>query len=69
MRYSDGKLTIDSKEPNFSRYLEFLNGEVRYNALKIKDEEKASELFQENLEQSKKRYEFYKKIVDNQEAK
>lgn len=67
MRYDSEKLTIDSKEPNFDKYEEFLEGEVRYNALKLKDPEIASELFEKNLEASKRRYAYYKKWIENQE--
>ena len=30
------ELFIDSKEPDFEKYHEFLNGEVRYNSLVLK---------------------------------
>ncbi len=66
MRYIDGTLTIDSKEPNFDKYGEFLNGEVRYNALKIKNPEYAMKLMEQNRQQAKKRYAYYKEIVDAQ---
>ena len=64
MRYvpEEDKLYVDSKEPDFEKYDEFLSHEVRYNALKIKDENLAKILLEENKETSKKRYEYYKKL-------
>ena len=63
MRY-DGTYHIDSKEPDFTKYETFLNNEVRFNALKIKDEKLAQELFKEQKENAIKRYEYYKKISE-----
>ena len=67
MRYNpdEEKLYIDSKEPNFELYDEFLNNEVRYNSLKIKDEKLASELLKINKENAIKRYEYFNKIKSN----
>lgn len=67
MRYKDGLLTIDSKEPDFLKYKDFLLGEVRYKALEIKDENLAAKLMDEDMEYAKKRYMYYKNIVANQE--
>ena len=57
------KLYIDSKEPDFDRYEEFLNNEVRFKALKIKDEKLAQELLNLQKENAIKRYNYYKKLV------
>lgn len=57
------KLYLDSKEPNFDKYEEFLNNEVRFKALKIKDEKLASELLELQKRNAIKRYEYYKKLV------
>lgn len=62
MRY-DGELHLDSGEPNFEKYEEFLNNEVRFNALKIKDSTLADELLSEQKDYAKKRYEYYKNIT------
>lgn len=62
MRYSDGLLTIDSKEPNFDKYEEFLDGETRYNALKIKNPSLAKKLLNENKIEAIKKYEVYVKL-------
>ncbi len=65
MRYQPEKelLVIDSKEPEFNRYEELLDNEVRYNSLKIKDAKLASELMKINKENAIKRYEYYKNIA------
>ncbi len=62
MRYKpeEGKLYLDSKEPDFSRYYEFLENETRYHALKIKDENLANELLEINKQNAIKRYKEYK---------
>ena len=63
MRY-DGLYHIDSKEPDFNKYETFLDNEVRFNALKIKDKELASKLLESQKENAKNRYEYYKKISE-----
>ena len=64
MRYNpeEEKLYIDSKEPDFNIYDEFLNNEVRYNSLKLKNENLAKELLEINKGNAIKRYEYYKKL-------
>ena len=57
------KLYIDSKEPDFSKYEEFLDNEVRFKALKIKDEKLAKELLNLQKENAIKRYNYYKKLL------
>lgn len=64
MRYKDNVLTIDSKEPNYEKYDEFLDGETRYNALKLKNPELASISLSKNKENAMKRYEFYKNLSE-----
>ena len=61
MRHNE-KTYIDSKEPNFQKYEEFLDNEVRFNALKIKDKELADKLLNEQKENAIKKYEYYKKV-------
>lgn len=65
MRYipEEDKLVIDSKEPDFSRYHEFLENEVRFNALKIKDKALAEELLNKQKDNAIKRYNYYKKLI------
>ncbi len=69
MRYiPDTKnLVIDSKEPDFTKYEELLNNEVRYNALKIKDENLAKELLEQEINYAKERYNYYKRFDENEE--
>ncbi|MGN1337973.1 MAG: pyruvate:ferredoxin (flavodoxin) oxidoreductase [Candidatus Coprovivens sp.] len=61
MRYNPetNKLSIDSREPNFDKYEELLNNEVRYNSLIKKDPEAAKEMLELNKEEAKKRYNYY----------
>ena len=63
MRYKEGKLEIDSKEPNFEKYEDFLNNEVRYNSLKLKDEGASKELLETQKNNAKERYEYYKNLI------
>ena len=64
MRYKpeEEKLYLDSKEPNFDLYDEFLDHEVRYHSLKLKDENLAKVLLEDNKETAKNRYHYYKKL-------
>ena len=57
------KFSLDSKEPKLESYQEFLDGEVRYNALKRANPEKAEKLFAINEQEAKERYEYLKKLV------
>jgi len=58
-----GKFTLDSKEPKMEGYKDFLNGEVRYNALARFNPEKAEVMFAQNEREAKERYEYLKKLV------
>jgi pyruvate-ferredoxin/flavodoxin oxidoreductase len=58
-----GKFTLDSKEPNQENYKEFLDGEVRYNALKRANPEKAERLYAQNEKEAMERYAYLKKLV------
>ncbi len=40
---------LDSKEPDFSKHADFLNGEVRYSSLALKDKARAAKLQEMNL--------------------
>ncbi|BFK65857.1 pyruvate:ferredoxin (flavodoxin) oxidoreductase [Dorea formicigenerans] len=57
------KFTLDSKEPKKEGYQEFLDGEVRYNALMRANPEKAQRLFTKNEQEAMERYEYLKKLV------
>ena len=56
------KFTLDSKEPT-GDYQAFLDGEVRYNALKRANPEKAEKLFAKNEAEAKERYAYLKKLI------
>ena len=51
--------TLDSKEPDWSKYQEFLNNEVRYASLKKSFPEEARILFAKNEEDAKWKYNNY----------
>ena len=57
------KFTLDSKEPKLEGYKDFLNGEVRYNALARSNPEKAEAMFAQNEAEAKERYEYLKKLI------
>ena len=57
------KFTLDSKEPNLELYKDFLNGEVRYNALARSYPDKAEVMFAQNEAEAKERYEYLKKLI------
>ena len=61
MRYNpdEEKLTIDSKEPDFSKYKEFLENERRYKTLIEKEPDLAKELLDSQISFAKKRYMYY----------
>lgn len=69
MRYKpeDERLYIDSKTPEFNKYQEFLQREVRYRSLMLKNKEMANELLKNNQETAMKRYSFYEKMVKKEE--
>ena len=56
------KFILDSKAPTES-YREFLDGEVRYNALKRVNPERAEELFAQSEAYAKERYEYLNKLI------
>ena len=58
------KFSLDSKEPKEEGYQAFLDGEVRYNALKRSNPEKAARLFAQNEKEAMERYDYLKKLVD-----
>jgi pyruvate-ferredoxin/flavodoxin oxidoreductase len=54
---------LDSKEPEWSKFQEFLNGEVRYTSLKKSFPAVADELFASAEENAKWRYNSYKRLT------
>ena len=60
----DKKFSLDSKEPKFESYQEFLQGEVRYLSLALKNPERAKALDEMNEKEARERYEKLKRWVD-----
>lgn len=69
MRYhpTKQKLYLDSKEPDFEKYHEFLDHEVRYRALRIKDESLANQLLEQNKKEAQERYAYYYNLAKRSE--
>ena len=55
--------TYDSKEPQWERFQEFLNSEVRFTSLKKSFPQEAAVLFKAAEENSKWRYNFYQRLA------
>lgn len=55
-------LFLDSKKPDFERYEEFLDHEVRYHALKIKDKALAKKLMEQHKQEAIDRYHYYQEL-------
>lgn len=66
MRYNpeDGKLSIDSREPDFDKYEQLLINEVRYNSLIKKNPDMAKEILELNKKEAMDRYNYYKKLSE-----
>lgn len=52
---------LDSKEPSWDKYKEFLLNEQRYSQLLDINPEKAEGLYEANLSEAKRRYRMYKR--------
>lgn len=67
MRYlpSEEKLYIDSKEPDFTEYIDFLSNERRFKTLMEKDQVRAEALLNEQVNDAKRRYSYYKKLSED----
>ncbi|NCC87669.1 MAG: pyruvate:ferredoxin (flavodoxin) oxidoreductase [Clostridia bacterium] len=65
MLEAEGKnpFTIDSKEPDWSKFQDFLHGEVRYTSLMKEFPEEAKVLFKAAEENAKWRFNYYKKLA------
>ena len=65
LREAEGKnpFVLDSKEPDWSKFQDFLAGEVRYTALKKGFPEEARKLFKQAEEDAKWRYNNYKRMA------
>ena len=58
---AEKRFTLDSKEPT-GDYQAFLNGEVRYQSLMLKNKERAEKLFKEQEANAKAHYAYLKKL-------
>ncbi|MBP5346473.1 MAG: hypothetical protein J6Y99_09695, partial [Bacteroidales bacterium] len=58
---AEGKnpFTLDSKEPQWDKFQDFLKGEVRYASVAKQFPAEAAELFTQAEEMAKKRYQTY----------
>ena len=65
MLEAEGKnpFTLDSKEPDWSKFQDFLKGEVRYTSLVATFPGEAETLFKLTEEHAKRRYESYKRLA------
>jgi len=61
---SKNPFTLDSKDPDWSKFQEFLGNEVRYSSLKKLFPENAAELFTAAEENAKWRYKNYKRLSE-----
>lgn len=59
----ENPFTLDSKEPQWELFQDFIDGEVRYNSLKKAFPEQATELFAASEQNTKWRYESYKRMA------
>jgi pyruvate-ferredoxin/flavodoxin oxidoreductase len=68
---AEGKnpFTLDSKEPDWSKFQDFLASEVRYTSLQKAFPKEAEILFKAAEENAKWRYNAYKKLAGNQTVK
>lgn len=57
------KFSLDSPNPNFDLYEDFLDNQTRYSMLKNVNKDKAEEMLKINKEAAIKRFEFYKSLV------
>lgn len=57
------KFSLDSKPPKLEGYQEFLQGEVRYMSLAMKNADRAAELFARNEKEAKDQYTHLEKLV------
>lgn len=55
--------TLDSKEPDWSKFNDYLNGEVRFTSLKKSFPQEADRLFKKALEDAQWRYHYYRRMA------
>ena len=64
MRYNpdNNELSIDSNEPDFDNYDTVFRKELRYKNLEVRNEDEYQRLYEENLNQAKERYNYFKNL-------
>lgn len=64
MRYNpeEDKLTVDSKEPDFTNFDAVFEHELRYKNLETRNQEEYQRLYEENMNVSKERYNYFKEL-------
>jgi pyruvate-ferredoxin/flavodoxin oxidoreductase len=62
---AEGKnpFVLDSKEPDFANFRDYLMGEVRYSSLAKLFPDKSEEMFEKTRRDAMERYEFYKRLA------
>jgi pyruvate-ferredoxin/flavodoxin oxidoreductase len=62
---AEGKnpFTLDSKEPNWDKFQDFLKSEVRYTSLQLSFPEQAAGLFEASEENARWRYKSYQRLA------
>ena len=63
----ENKLTVDSKEPEFSNYDVVFEHELRYKNLEVKNESEYQRLYEENINHAKERYNYFKNLEKKDE--
>ena len=56
------KLVLDSKNPDFEQYEEFLNLQNRFRILKTINPDEADQMLEDNKKEAMKKYQFYEKL-------
>ncbi len=61
-----GKLTLDSKKADFTKYEEFLNSQKRFSMLKFINSENAQKLLEANKKQAEETWQYYQKLANKE---
>ena len=70
MRYNPDTdtLTVDSKEPDFTNYDAVFRKELRYKNLEVKNKEEYERLYEENMNNSIARYNYFKDLENTKKG-
>ena len=61
---AENKFSLDSKAPDFTKHRDFLNGEVRYSSLALKNPERAQKLLNQNQDDAEQRRKYLEGLVN-----